>query len=458
MSKCAGFAQLLPISLAVIGAARLSAQTNLLTNGQFENRFAIQTVQTQTCGGQSSATSWNTWINGPCVTASGLELETDLLLGSTSPFFTLPAHLIHIRAEPMVPAPVGDAGSSGITQVFDPSGLHTRVLTSLWVYVVRGQVGMGAGPSDSFPLTIHNSTMGAWEQLVGVNTSVPPEQINIYSTNSTGSEFYASNGVVCPADTDAQLAACEAFVGAPNSGAQTGTIASLTIVPSTVTGGQGATGTLTLSSPAASGGVQATLASNNAAAGVPPSVTVTGGQSSASFPVTTTPVSSTTIATITATSANTVSAELTINPPGNSGGGGQPTSAPCVGSLNLSLGSIIGGNSLSGIVALTAAAQTGGETVRLGSSSIAAAVPTAVVIAPGQTSTTFTVTTNPVATVETPIISATVGACVSVSATLNVTPVLNTPVPIPPVLNPPTPTPPVPIPPLPNPLPIPPLL
>ncbi|MGD1092091.1 MAG: hypothetical protein ABSB35_08875 [Bryobacteraceae bacterium] len=451
MSKCAGFAQLLPISLAVIGTATLSAQTNLLTNGQFENRFAIQTVQTQTCNGQSSAASWNTWINGPCVTGSGLELETDLLLGSTSPFFTLPAHLIHIRAEPMVSAPVGDAGTSGITQVFDPSGLHTRVLTSLWVYVVRGQVGIGAGPGNSFPLTIHNSTMGAWEQLVGVNTSAPPEQFNIYSTNSTGSEFYASNAVVCPADTNAELAACEAFVGAPGSGGQTGTIASLTIVPSTVTGGQRATGTLTLSSPAPSGGVQATLSSNNPAAGVPPSVMVMGGQSSASFPVSTTPVTSTTIATITATSANTVSAELTINPSGNPGGG-QPTSTPCVGSLTLSVGSIIGGNSLSGIVKLTAAAQTG-ETVRLGSSSIAAAVPRAVVIAPGQTSPTFTITTNPVATVETPIISATVGACVSVSATLDVLPVLNTPLPNPPLPNPPLPNPPIPVP-----LPIPPLL
>jgi hypothetical protein len=449
MSKYAGFAQFMPISLAIIGVATSSAQTNLLTNGQFENRFEIQSVQTQTCGGQSSATSWNTWINGPCVTGSGLELETDLLLGSTSPFFTLPAHLIHIRAEPMVSAPVGDPAISGINQIFDPSGLHTRVLTSVWVYVVRGQAGAGAGFGNSFSLPIQSSTpLGSWQQLVGISTSLPLEQFNIYSTASGGSEFYAANAVVCPADTEAQLEACIAFVGAPsNIGPQKGLLASLTISPSTVTGGQGATGTLTLSSPAPSGGIIATLSSNNPAAGVPPSVTVPGGQSSTTFPVTTTPVTTTTTATITATSANTVSAELTINPSGNSGGG-QPTSTPCVGSLILSAGSIIGGNSLSGTVNLTSAAQIGGETVRLGSSSIAAAVPTAVVIAPGKTSTTFTITTNPVATVETPIISATVGACVNVSATLSVAPLVSTPLP----------TPPLPIPPIPIPLPIPPLL
>jgi hypothetical protein len=447
-----GFAQLLPVSLAVIGAATLSAQTNLLTNGDFENRFAIQTVQTQTCGGQSSATNWATWIQGPCTVPSGLELETDLLLGSTSPFFTLNAHLIHIRAEPMVPPLVGDPGNSGITQVFDPSGLHTRVVISVWVYVVRGQAGIGAGPISGFPLTIHNSTQGAWNQLVGVSTAGPLNQFDIYSTDSTGSEFYAANAIACPADTAAELAACLVFVGAPNSG-QTGTITSLTIVPSTVTGGQGAVGTLTLSAPAPAGGVTATLSSNNPAAGVPPSVTVPGGQSSGSFPITTTPVTSTTVATITATSANTVSAQLTINPPAGSGGsggsGGQPTAASCPGSLILSAGSIIGGNSLFGTVTLNSAAKVGGQLVNLGSSSLAASVPASVMIEPGQMGTTFAITTSPVAVLQTPIISAAVGACVAVSGTLSVTPPLGISLTTTPVVStPPLPTLPISIPPL----------
>ncbi|MBI3722073.1 MAG: hypothetical protein HY248_05920 [Fimbriimonas ginsengisoli] len=360
--------------------------------------------------------NWTAIISGPCVVESGMELETDLLLGSLTLPFAAPGHLIHIRSEPMVATPLADPGNVGITQVFGASGgLHTRVLSSLWVYVVRGQAGMGAGPSGtSFALTSHSTVKGTWEHLVSVNAAVPAVQFNIYSTDSKGSEFYADNAVVCPADTDAELAACRLFVGdTGGGGAQTGNIASLTITPSTVTGGQSATGTIVFSSPAGAGGVQASLSSNNSAAGVPPSVTVPEGQTTASFPVTTTPVSSTTNATITATSANTVSAGLTINP----SGGGQPTGT--ITGLTISPPSVTGGDSATGTVTLSAPAPAGGIPVSLSSNNSAAGVQPSVTVAEGQTTASFPVTTTPVSSTTTATITATSANSASAPLTIN---------------------------------------
>jgi hypothetical protein len=398
----------LPAAVALFCGATANAQTNLLTNGDFQDRFAIQTLQTYTCTGQSSAVDWNTNVQGPCgIANSGLELETDLLLGSSSPSFPLNVHVIHIRVEPMVPTPSGDPSNSGITQVFATAGpFPTRVLTSLWVYVVRGQVGTGAGPAGDVPITTYSSTLGSWQQLVGVSGASPAVQFNIYGTDPGGSEFYASNAVVCPADTDSDLAACLAFVGAGPGAAN---LAGLTIVPSSVTGGQGATGTLTLSSPAPAGGAQATLSSNSPAAGVPPSVTVPEGQISASFPVTTTPVTSTTVATITAMSANTVSAGLTINP-GNSG---------TITGLTISPPAVTGGQGATGTVTMSAPAPAGGVSVSLASNNPTAGVPPSVNVPQGQTSASFPVTTSPVSSTTTATITATSANSVSASLTIN---------------------------------------
>jgi hypothetical protein len=420
MFKCVGFAPVLPAALVIFAAANLSAQGNLLTNGHFQSRSAVQTLQKHNCSDQSSAANWNTNIQGSCtITDSGVELETDVLLGNTSPFFMLDAHLIHVRAEPLVPNPTGDPADSGIYQVFASSApFHNRVLASVWVYVVHGQVGMGVGPSDGFPLNTHNSVLGSWEHLVTLNTSTPPSQFDIFSTSATGSEFYADNAIACPADTDSALSACLALVG-PGTGAA-GNLASLTIVPSSVTGGQGATGILTLAAPAPAGGVVATLLTSSGAAAVPASVFVPAGQTTASFPITTTPVTVTTVATITAVSNNTVSAPLTINPPGGGGGGGGGTPTGTIISLTISPSSVTGGQGATGTVTLAASAPAGGIPVSLSSNTPSAGVQTSVTVQQGQTSATFPITTNAVTATTTATITAT--SANSASATLTINP------------------------------------
>ena len=93
------------------------------------------------------------------------------------------------------------------------------------------------------------------------------------------------------------------------------TLTTLSINPTSVTGGTSATGTVTLSGAAPSGGVSVSLSSNNAAATVPGSVTVAAGSSTATFAVTTQSVTSSTSAIVTASyGSGSQTATLTINP------------------------------------------------------------------------------------------------------------------------------------------------
>jgi hypothetical protein len=79
------------------------------------------------------------------------------------------------------------------------------------------------------------------------------------------------------------------------------TLASLTLDPANVIGGQFSTGTVTLTGPAIAGGAQVFLSSSNGAARVPSSVTVPAGATSATFTINTSFVLISTSATISAT-------------------------------------------------------------------------------------------------------------------------------------------------------------
>ena len=93
-------------------------------------------------------------------------------------------------------------------------------------------------------------------------------------------------------------------------------LASVSIKPASITGGQPATGTVTLSGAAPAGGAVISLASANPAASVPGSITVPADTSSANFTVNTSTVTATTTGNITATYGDVIkSATFTVNPP-----------------------------------------------------------------------------------------------------------------------------------------------
>lgn len=94
------------------------------------------------------------------------------------------------------------------------------------------------------------------------------------------------------------------------------TLDSLTMAPTSVTGGGTATGTVRLAAPAPTGGTSVSLTSGHTAVSVPAGVTVPGGQASVTFSASTTSVSGPTAVTVTATAAGVSrSATLTVNPP-----------------------------------------------------------------------------------------------------------------------------------------------
>jgi hypothetical protein len=95
-------------------------------------------------------------------------------------------------------------------------------------------------------------------------------------------------------------------------------LSALSVNPPSVTGGNGATGTVTLTAGAPAGGAVVALSSSNTTvANVPASVTVTGAATSATFATTTSAVGASTAVTITATyNSVTRTTTLTVNPPG----------------------------------------------------------------------------------------------------------------------------------------------
>lgn len=164
------------------------------------------------------------------------------------------------------------------------------------------------------------------------------------------------------------------------------TISSLTLSPTSVTGGNSSTGTVTLSGNAASGVALVALASNSSTASVPANVTVPAGQNNITFTVTTQTVFTGTTALMTASYAgSSATATLTITP---------FTGPYQIASVTMSPPSVAGGSPSTGTVSLNGPAPIGGLSVTLASSDTSiATVPATAVIAAGQKSATFTVTT-----------------------------------------------------------------
>jgi hypothetical protein len=168
------------------------------------------------------------------------------------------------------------------------------------------------------------------------------------------------------------------------------TLATISLNPTSVVGGQQAQGTVSLTSGAPAGGALVTLSSNNAGAVMlPPNVTVAGGGTSASFAVTTNAVAASTPVLISGIYADTTrSSTLTVL---------APAAAAELSAVSVSPASVPGGTTSQGRVTLSAAAPAGGFAVALSSNSVAATPPANVSVPQGATSATFGVATTAVA-------------------------------------------------------------
>jgi hypothetical protein len=185
----------------------------------------------------------------------------------------------------------------------------------------------------------------------------------------------------------------------------------VSVTPSSVTGGQSATGTVNLTGAAPANGATVTLASANPAASVPSSVTVPANTSSVNFAVNTSVVSSTTIGNITATYVGVnKSATLTVTAP----------TPPALASLTLNPTTVVGGSTSIGTVHLDKAATSALVVTLTSNKPTKASVPANVTVPAGASSATFNISTTRVSKRITANITASHGG-VTNSATLTIT-------------------------------------
>jgi probable HAF family extracellular repeat protein len=189
-------------------------------------------------------------------------------------------------------------------------------------------------------------------------------------------------------------------------------LAGLTLTPSTIPGGKVSLLRVNLTGPAPGGGATVKLASSNpAVASVPTSIYVLGAGTTRALNVIPKVVAAPTPVTISATyGGRTQTATLTIVP-------------PVLSTMSLTPTTVIGGCGTSAAkVVLTGAAPAEGAAVPLTNTNTAASVPTSVVVPPGGTSKSFTVTTQPLTTLRTGAVTARYGS-VSKALTLSVRPI-----------------------------------
>lgn len=186
-------------------------------------------------------------------------------------------------------------------------------------------------------------------------------------------------------------------------------LSTLTISPTSVTGGESATGTVTLSAAAGDGGVIVTLLSNRAQAVVPASVTVPAGATSANFPITTASVDAAVAADITATAGVSRTTRLTLQ--------------PVLQAISVSPTPQMAGASLNITISLVNPAPAGGRTIDLSSDNAAVPVPATATVAAGSRSVVVPVVTQRVAASTAVVIRATAGASIR-TAPLTLEPVL----------------------------------
>jgi uncharacterized repeat protein (TIGR03803 family) len=297
-------------------------------------------------------------------------------------------------------------------------GVTVSSLTFNPASVSNGQPSTGT-VTLSAPAPAGGSTVGLSSNstfaIVPSTVSVPAGATSATFTVNTNNGFVLSNTAVTITATLGNSTVQGNMTITPGIA-----VTSINLKPNNVTAGSSATGTITIASPAPSGGNAVKLSTSiNSPCNLPvifPTnpVTVPAGSTSASFTVSTTSTTTTCTAPIFAQSGGAnVSANFTVSP---------GASTATVSSLALNPASVAGGGSSTGTVTLSASAPSGGTVVALSSSSTSiATVPSSVTVPAGSTSARFSVSTQSVPAATSAVITATLGGS-SKQATLTINP------------------------------------
>ena len=407
-----------PITSGIAGTSVISAIYNGTTRSQ---TFTVSPL------GVTSLTLAPTSLQGGASSTGTVTLNGNAPAGGVS--VTLASNNVGAQ----VPGTVSvAAGQSTATFTITTSGVAS--VTTATITATYGS------SSQNAPLTINPATLqsialspttvvGGSNSTATVTLSGPagPSGTVVNLTSSSSSATVpatmtvaagASTGTFTVTTSSVSTATTATITGSLNSVNQTATLtinpaglSSVSLNPSTVTGGTNSTGTVTLVGPAGPSGVTVNLTSQDPTnVSVPSSVTIASGSTSASFTVVT--LKSYRLSytnTITATQgATTKTATLTVQ--GDS-----------VSSLALNPTSIGGAGTSTGTVTLAGAAPTGGWVVNLSAANTSyATVQASVTVAAGSTTATFPITSSQRGSTVSTVISAKDGGSTA-TATLTIT-------------------------------------
>ena len=155
----------------------------LLKNPGFEMPALPPTANPQKfAAGPSAGSNWTTYNNSEGITT------TDIL-PSTRPGGG--KQMIHVCTT---------GTNNGLVQAFLPlnSGPeHTR--SSVWVFVLRGKVGIGTGNGGNTGIDAQSTATGRWEELKAANGGKPVNEFIVYSLLPDGACYYIDDATVLQA-------------------------------------------------------------------------------------------------------------------------------------------------------------------------------------------------------------------------------------------------------------------
>jgi microbial collagenase len=239
----------------------------------------------------------NSFGNSVALTGAGFAEATQVRFNGT------PVYTFWINSDTSMTTWVPGA-TSGPIEVDTPDG----TLSSTTDFVVIGMTSLS--PSHGYPGTTVTLMGKAFTGASGVLFGTTPAM-----------SFSVDSDTQITARAPAGLTPGVVYISVtmptttyyPPTGFNVDSLAALSLDPADLTGGQSATGTITLSTPALAGGAVIALRSSDSAVQVPNTVSVPARSSSVQFPVTTSPVAEHLVATVTAT-LDGKTAQLTLGP------------------------------------------------------------------------------------------------------------------------------------------------
>lgn len=259
--------------------------------------------------------------------------------------------------------------------------------------------------------TINLTTASPVDTVVALSSGDPAAAVPVnvvVAAGATSATFPVTTSAVAVTTTVTVTATFGAVTKSDNMTVKAAALASLSLSPTSVIGGAGIAGTVTLNGTAAVD-TTVTLSSANPAVNVPASVLVPAGASSATFSATTSAVGANTTGAVTA-SLGTVTKSVNVT-----------VKAATYVSFTLTPNPVVGGNSVTGTVTMSGPAAVS-TTVTLTNANAHASLPAGpVTIPPGASSATFTLTTTVTHANANGAVKATVNG-VTKSVTLTVTP------------------------------------